>query len=348
MNGFDSAFCAAATKDDISYTRLVRFLALSRPLGFPRPDCPDALEALGVVRDGRVTNAAILLFGYKPQTLVNGSGIVFNSYSDAQGTALVSNQICGGTIFEGLDSAFYILDSVCAVNLPDQVLREALLNAAIHRDYSVPQSTQVNLYPDRVEVVSAGGLPPSLSIEQLRRPHGSVPNNPLLAEAMALCGKRSRGSGTTDMIATCRKHKLPDPEFRLRGGCFVTILHLAPLPPAPRPVPAPGPQPRPVPVPPVKPKPKRPKPEPIPDPQDLPRPVFEVVQLLGKHGPLNAAQILKRIGLKDRINLHRNYLKPTMDAGLVEFTLPDQPKSKLQQYRLTARGRAVYARIPAN
>jgi hypothetical protein len=114
----------------------------------------------------------------------------------------------------------------------------------------------------------AGGLPPSLSLEQLRRPHGSVP------------------------------------------------------------------------IPPVRPKPKPPKPEPIPDPQDLPRPVFEVVHLLGKHGPLNAAEILKRIGLGDRVNLHKRYLKPAMQARLVELTLPDQPKSKLQQYRLTARGRA--------
>lgn len=352
MKSFDSAICATAKVDEISSERLGRFLALSRPRGFPSPDCRNTLEALHVVRDGLVTNAAILLFGYRPQTHVKGSHIIFNRFSDTQGATLSETLTCGGTIFEGMDMALYLLDRVLGARMPNDVQREALLNAAIHRDYSIPEKTQVNVYPDRVEVVSAGGLPPSLSLEQLRQPHSSVPNNPLLAEAMALCGKRKRGAGTTDMIASCRKHELPEPEFKLRGGFFVTILHLAPEhkeePPVPPAAPAPKPEPGPVPAPPAMPKPKRPKPEPIPDPQTLPRPIYEVVHLLGKHGPLNAAQILKRIGLEDRVNLHKRYLKPAMEARLVELTIPDQPKSKLQQYRLTARGRAVFARIPAH
>ncbi|MCX5796990.1 MAG: hypothetical protein NTY77_15975 [Elusimicrobia bacterium] len=347
MKGFDSAICAAAKLDELSPERLGRYLALSSPRGFPGPGCRSTLEALHVVRDGLVTNAAILLFGYRPQTRFKGSDIVFNRFSDTQGGAPSETLTCGGTIFEGTDMALYLLDQALGARMPSQVQREAVLNAAIHRDYSVRERTQVNVYPDRIEVVSAGGLPPDLSLDQLRRPHSSVPNNPLLAEAMALCGKRRRGAGTTDMIASCRKHGLPEPEFQLRGGFFVTILHLAPEHKEQSPVPPATPEPGPLPAPPAMPKPKRPKPEPIPDPQTLPLPIYEVVQLLGKHGPLNAAQILKRIGLEDRVNLHKRYLKPAMQARLVELTIPDQPKSKLQQYRLTARGRAVFARIPA-
>jgi hypothetical protein len=60
MKGFDSAICAAANLDEISTERLGRFLDLSGPFGFPGPDCHNTLEALHAVRNGLVTNAAIL------------------------------------------------------------------------------------------------------------------------------------------------------------------------------------------------------------------------------------------------------------------------------------------------
>jgi predicted HTH transcriptional regulator len=239
--------------------------------------------------------------------------------------------------------------------MPSQVHREAILNAAIHRDYSVPERTQVNVYPDRVEVVSAGGLPPALSLEQLRQPHRSVPNNSLLADTMTLCGKRKRGAGTTDMIATCRKRQLPEPEFKLRNGCFATILHLAPLPPAPEPepepVPAPEPNPGPAPTPPVKPKPRPPKPAPLPKPAPRPKKpkkrkaitpqVLHLLRLLHRYGPMSNSELLKRLGLGDRVNLHKRYLKPALEAGLITPTIPDMPHSRSQQYRLTAKGQTV-------
>ena len=62
-----------------------------------------------------------------------------------------------------------------------------------------------------------GALPPSLTLEKLRHPHGSVPGNPLLAEPLYLTKYIERmGTGTGDVIKLCREAGLAEPEFTLR------------------------------------------------------------------------------------------------------------------------------------
>ena len=70
-----------------------------------------------------------------------------------------------------------------AYEIPPDVIREAIVNAVAHRDYTSNGSVQVMVFADRVEIWNPGSLPPSLSLAQLRQPHGSIPANPLLAEA---------------------------------------------------------------------------------------------------------------------------------------------------------------------
>jgi len=55
---------------------------------------------------------------------------------------------------------------------------------------------------------------------------------------------------------------------------------------------------------------------------------------------MSGDEILEALDLFDRKNLRENYLKPAFDAELIEYTLPDKPKSKHQKYRLTERGKA--------
>ena len=71
-------------------------------------------------------------------------------------------------------------------------------------------SVQVMLFADRLEVWNPGALPPSLTLEKLRHPHGSVPFNPQLAEPLYLTKYIERmGTGTGDMICRCREVGLP-------------------------------------------------------------------------------------------------------------------------------------------
>ena len=81
--------------------------------------------------------------------------------------------------------------------------------------------------------------------------------------------------------------------------------------------------------------------DPVSDPVSDPvtDPVDQVVWLLAA-GPLPPARLLAALGLKHRHTFRTNYLRPAMLRHWVEMTVPDKPNSRLQQYRLTAAGRA--------
>lgn len=69
-------------------------------------------------------------------------------------------------------------------------------------------------------------------------------------------------------------------------------------------------------------------------------PVLRLLELLISKGTLGNAEILAELGLKSLRRMHENYLAPALKAGLIEYTIPDKPNSRLQKYRLTAKGRA--------
>jgi predicted HTH transcriptional regulator len=80
------------------------------------------------------------------------------------------------------------------------------------------------LFSDRLEIWNPGRLPPPLTLKALRGPHGSVPHNPLLAEPLYLTKYIEQlGTGTRDMIASCRKAGLPEPEFGMTDGFVLTV-----------------------------------------------------------------------------------------------------------------------------
>jgi ATP-dependent DNA helicase RecG len=76
-----------------------------------------------------------------------------------------------------------------------------------------------------MEVWNPGELPPGLTPELLREPHGPIPRNPLIAEPLYRINYVEKaGTGTTDMIADCRKAGLPEPDFEQRGPYFVVTV----------------------------------------------------------------------------------------------------------------------------
>ena len=80
------------------------------------------------------------------------------------------------------------------------------------------------LFADRLEIWNPGSLPPSLTLAMLRKPHGSFPRNPLLAEPLYLAKYIERmGTGTGDMIARCKKAGLSAPRFTVTDGFKVKI-----------------------------------------------------------------------------------------------------------------------------
>ncbi len=109
--------------------------------------------------------------------------------------------------------------------LPSDAVGEAIVNAIAHRDYNSQASVEVRLFSDRLEVWNPGTLPGTLTLEDLRHDHPSVPNNPLIAESLFLTRYIEKaGSGTQRMIDFCREAGLPAPDFGQRQGSFVLTL----------------------------------------------------------------------------------------------------------------------------
>ena len=109
--------------------------------------------------------------------------------------------------------------------IPRSVITEAIVNAVTHRNYRHNGFVQVIVFADRIEVWNPGELPPGLTPELLREPHGPIPRNPLIAEPMfRVKYVEKAGTGTTDMIADCREAGLPEPDFEQHGPHFVVTI----------------------------------------------------------------------------------------------------------------------------
>jgi predicted HTH transcriptional regulator len=152
----------------------------------------------------------------------------------------VSQQIYTGDLFEQADQAReFVLAKIdravgtratsitapAIYELPPDAVGEAIVNAIAHRDYHSHASVEVRLFADRLEVWNPGTLPETLTLDDLRHDHPSVPANPLIAESLYLTRYIEKaGSGTQRMIELCLEAGLPEPTYELRHGSFVLTI----------------------------------------------------------------------------------------------------------------------------
>ena len=114
-------------------------------------------------------------------------------------------------------------------DIPYEVVKEAIVNGIAYRDYTSTGSVQVELFPDKLLVMSPGKPHPAVDIVHLDKSHPSNPVNPLIADALYQTGHIERlGTGLEDLFKTCRREGLPKPEVEVRGGTFyITIFRKA-------------------------------------------------------------------------------------------------------------------------
>lgn len=242
---FDTSACDQASQKDISRKRVEWFLDTARrERNFPlkqNTSTTALLTHLHLLDGNRPTNAALLLFGTNLQKFhqmavtkcVHCHGTVFRR-------PFASMQVYDGDLFEQADQARnFVLSKIdrsigvrsesniapATYELPPDAVGEAIVNAIAHRDYHSNASVEVRLFSDRLEIWNPGMLPGNLTLESLRGDHPSVPYNPLIAEPLYLARYIERiGSGTQTMIELCQEAGLPEPQFELRNGSFVTTI----------------------------------------------------------------------------------------------------------------------------
>ncbi len=108
---------------------------------------------------------------------------------------------------------------------PMPALREAVVNALVHRDYNDPGTIQIRIFDDRLEVWSPGLLPKELHVRKLEHEHRSIPRNRRLAEIFHTLGLiESWGSGFARIMSGSRQNGNKDPVFKEVAGAFVVIF----------------------------------------------------------------------------------------------------------------------------
>lgn len=201
------------------------------------------------------TNAGVLFFGSEPQRHVPQSEVVCVLYRDESGVGgYVDRKIVTGTVQELIDQTEAFLNKYVAVgariegwkriDLPEypiEALREAVVNAVVHRDYSRDgEGVRVFFYSDRIEIHSPGLLLPGVTVELMAR--GEVMSklrNPALAGLLRdVPGYMERiGSGIKLMLSEMRRLGLPDPQFREISEFVVTFRKATDVPPSGHPQP---------------------------------------------------------------------------------------------------------------
>ena len=108
--------------------------------------------------------------------------------------------------------------------LPPDAVKEAIVNAVAHRDYTSNGSVQVMLFRNRLEVWNPGQLPYGLTVNKLLEPHKSLPANPLIADPLFWTGYVDKvGTGTEDIVNLCKDKGLKSPEYHQEEDFRVVI-----------------------------------------------------------------------------------------------------------------------------
>ena len=196
------------------------------------------LENLRLREGDMLKRASVLLFHPDPEKFIPGAYTkigFFRSDDD-----LVFQDEVHGSLMEQVDKVYDLLitkytrsaieySGVSRVEkdlFPREALREALLNALVHKDYAEATPVQISVYPDHIVFWNPGQLPENWTANTLKSKHPSKPFNPDLANALFRCGDiESWGRGTIKMIKESVKGKILPPEFNTEmSGMMVSFF----------------------------------------------------------------------------------------------------------------------------
>ena len=286
-------------------------------------------ELAGITRNGKITMTALLLFGLYPQAFYPQLSIIATSVPgnemgalDIAGNRFLDSKRIEGTLPDMLDGAIAFARTnmrtatkidpktgkrIDVPQYPVIAVREAVLNALVHRDYSFHtegKPIQLVMYSDRMEIINPGGLYGRLTVDQLGQAQPDT-RNPVLVTAMETLGKtENRYSGIPTIRYAMKESSLPAPLFIDTRGTFKVILYN--------------------------------NTEELTVPQTADKREADIPDEKGLlefcRTPRSRSEIVDYLAIASKQYALRRYLDPLVHAGAIRMTKPDAPRSKDQQY----------------
>ena len=312
-----------ASLDTMNAEQIEMFLQTrkaERP-GFAKMTEAQILEMTNICREDKFTLAAVLNFGvypqgYFPQLCITGIAVPGRKIGDinADGERFLDNKRIEGTIPEMIDAAmgFCLRNMKTRVKIdsetgrrtdrteyPADAIREAVLNALIHRDYSIfteGTPVQINFFEDRLEIHSPGGLYGRMSVEQLGFARPDLRNPALATMTEEITSAENRYSGIPTMRRAMKEAGLPEPVFENRRNEFVVTFYNSSK--------------------------DRPNNTECED--------FSLLEFC--ETPRTKHEIADFLGIKTTFYVMSHYVKPLLESGQMKMTMPDKPQSSKQKY----------------
>ncbi len=276
----------------------------------------EILELMGVTSDGTPTLAGLMTFSkypqtYFPQLCITAVALPGTEMGETgtDGERFIDNKRITGAIPDMLEEAVEfvrtnsrtktIIDDngkrVDKNEYPIKAVREAILNALVHRDYSIyTENTpiRIEMYRDRMEVTNSGGLYGKISIDALGKVHPETRNAALANMLELLNITENRYSGIPTMRREFLNAGLPAPNFSVIHGEFKVVMRNGYLNNSGS------------------------MEDSILDFCEIPRSRAELIEFTGK----SRNYVLKQL------------IAPLVECGKLKLTIPDKPKSSNQKY----------------
>ncbi len=195
------------------------------------------LENLQLIEGNLLKRAALLLFHPNPEKYATGAYIKIGFFGSD--TDLLFQDTVHGNLFEQLEKTMELLLTKYSKALisykglsrketyeyPEDALREALLNAIAHKDYTGGVPVQIRVYADKIMIWNEGRLPSNWTKENFMETHFSRPHNPSIANAFFRSGYvESWGRGIGKMTEFCLTAGLPKPQFKPNTSEFLVVF----------------------------------------------------------------------------------------------------------------------------
>ena len=186
-------------------------------------------------------------------------------------------------------------------------LREAVINAIVHNDYTLEVPPKFEFFDDRIEITSFGSLPQGMTEKEFFEGYSVPRNKELMRVFRDLDLVEHLGSGVPRILKNYGKECFKFTENFLRMIFPATTQDTAQVT--------------------------------AQDTAQVTAQVKELIEILSKE--MDRQEIQDMLGLSHRENFRLKYLKPALEQGFIEMTIPEKPSSKLQKYRLTILGKQL-------